>query len=187
VRTLLDNEVPLPRRTHFSFFIPLSVPLIHRPPRGLTVRGTHVLSHSSSPPLILCLLLGCNRGPTKTDLPPEEKHILKLAALYSDFRGKNGRQPKTIDELKAFAKKVSREDLQQRGLDDVEQAFISPRDNQPDKLVPPQPPKRGGPPMPLVILYEKTGVDGKHMVASGRGGGAFEWDEQTLRQNIPNP
>jgi hypothetical protein len=137
--------------------------------------------------LALGALVGCNRGPTKTDLPPEEKHILKLAALYSDFRGKNGRLPKTIDELKAFARKMSPEDLRQRGIDDLDKAFTSPRDNQPYKLVPPQRPKRGGPPFPMVILYEATGVDGKHMVASGMGGGAFEWDEATLRQNIPNP
>jgi hypothetical protein len=137
--------------------------------------------------LALVSLVGCSQGPTKSDLPPEEKHILKLASLYSDFRGKNGRPPKTIDELKAFAKKMSPEDLRQRGIEDVDKAFISPRDNQPYKLVPPQPPKRGGPPMPIVVVYETTGVDGKRMVASGMGGGAFELDDEKLREHVPKP
>jgi hypothetical protein len=137
--------------------------------------------------LALAPLAGCTQGPTKTDLPPEEKHILKLASLYSDFRGKNGRAPKTMDELKSFARRMSPDDLRARGIDDIDKAFTSPRDNQPYKLAPPQPPKRGGPPFPMVIVYETTGVDGKRMVASGVGGGAFEMDEAQLREHVPKP
>jgi hypothetical protein len=137
--------------------------------------------------LALCPLVGCTQGPTKTDLPPEEKHILKIASLYSDFRGRNGRPPSTMDELKSFARKMRPEDLRNRGIDDLEKAFVSPRDNQPYKLAPPQPPKRGGPPFPMVIVYEQTGVDGKRMVASGMGGGAFELDEEKLREYVPKP
>jgi hypothetical protein len=136
--------------------------------------------------LALGALVGCNRGPTKTDLAPEEKHILKLASLYGDFRAKTGRPPKTIEELKGFARKMSKQDLASRGLDDLDKAFVSQRDNQPYKLAPPQPPQRGGPPIPGIIFYEQTGVDGKHMVANGMGG-AFEMDEADLRQVVPNP
>ncbi len=137
--------------------------------------------------LVLGPLVGCSPSPTKTDLDPNEKHILKVASLYSDFRSKNGRPPKTIDELKTFARKLSKQELQNRGIEDLEAAFVSPRDHQPYKVAPPSPPKRGGPPMPLVALYEQAGVGGKRMVASGLGGGAFEWDDAKLREHVPNP
>jgi hypothetical protein len=139
---------------------------------------------------VLAGFLGCQRGPTKTDLAPEEKHILKVVSLYTDFRAKNARAPSSLDELKAFAKKMSQQDLAARGIDDLDQAFISPRDQQPYVLVKPvaQTMMKGGPPnMQMVLLYEKTGVDGKRMVASGMGGGAFEWDEAKLKEYIPNP
>jgi hypothetical protein len=138
----------------------------------------------------LVLLAGCGRGSRKADLPVEEKHILKLAALYSDYRAKNGRPPTTIEELKGFAKGLSQQDLAQRGIDDVDKAFISPRDNQPYKVVGPQPRRSGPgapPPMPMVVIYETTGVNGKRMVASGMGGGAFELDEPRLKEYVPNP
>jgi hypothetical protein len=139
--------------------------------------------------LVLVFLVGCQKKPTKTDLAPEEKHILKLASLYSDFRSKKKRAPNNLEELKGFARAMSKEDLAARGIDDIDKAFTSPRDNQPYKLVGPQarPAGRGGPPLPMVILYETTGVNGKRMVASGMGGGAFEWDEEQLKQHVPNP
>ena len=86
---------------------------------------------------VLGLLIGCSRGPTKTDLAPEEKHILKLASLYTDFRAKHGRPPNDIEDLQGFARGMSK--------DDLDKAFISPRDNQPDKLVGEVKRTRGGP------------------------------------------
>jgi hypothetical protein len=140
--------------------------------------------------VVLGFLPGCSRGPTKTDLAPEEKHILKLAALYSEFRGKNGRGPNNLEELKTFARGLSKEDLASRNIDDLDKAFISPRDNQPYKVVGAQAarrPAQGGPPMPMVVIYEATGVNGKRMVASGMGGGAFEMDEEKLKEHVLNP
>jgi hypothetical protein len=140
--------------------------------------------------LVLGFIAGCGEKVTKSDLAPEEKHILKLASLYTDFRSKNGRPPKDIDELKGFTRKMSQQDLAARGIDDIDKAFISPRDNQPYKLVPPQAAKpvgKGGPPMPMVVVYEQTGVNGMRMVASGVGGGAFELDDARLREYVPNP
>jgi hypothetical protein len=140
--------------------------------------------------VLLGLFAGCADKPTKTDLPPEEKHILKIASLYIDFRSKNGRPPKDADELKGFAKKMDPKDLAARGIDDVDKAFVSPRDNQPYKVIKPdavKPAGKGAPPFPMVVIYEATGVGGKRMVASGMAGGAFEWDEERLKQHVPNP
>jgi hypothetical protein len=141
------------------------------------------------PAILLGLLVGCRKPPTKTDLAPEEKHILKLAALYSDYRSKHGRAPSSLEELKTFARGMKKEDLASRGIDDIDKAFTSPRDNQPYKLVGPQPKPtgKGGPPMPMVVIYEAKGVNGKRMVASGMGGGAFELGEDKLREHVPNP
>ena len=128
-------------------------------------------------------LFGCGPKTTKADLDPGEKHILKIASLYSSFRSAHGgRAPKDAQELKAWAKTLKSDALAQRNIDDLETTFVSPRDNQPYALVKPEAPgkRRGGPPA-MVWVFEKTGVNGKRMVAGGMGN-ATEMDEETFRQ-----
>ncbi len=140
--------------------------------------------------LVLALFAGCKPKVTKADLASEEKHILKVASLYSSFRSKNARPPNNLDELKSYARGLKKDDLANRGIDDLDRAFISPRDNQPYKVVGTAAAKsvgKGGPPMPVVAIYESQGVDGKRMTASGMGGGASEMTDEQIRQYVANP
>jgi hypothetical protein len=138
--------------------------------------------------LVLAVLaiffVGCSGGPRKDDLAPEEKHVLKVASLYNDFRaGHQGKAPRDAQELKDWAKNLKKEELTNRGIEDLDKVFVSPRDNQPYVLVKPEAPMgpRGTPPM--VWVYEKTGVDGKRM-AAGAMGNAFEMDEDQFKKYV---
>jgi hypothetical protein len=132
----------------------------------------------------LCLVAGCGPiGPGKTDLSTDEKHILKLASLYTDFKGAHqGAVPKDAAELKQWAKGMKKEDLAKRGIDNLDEAFVSPRDHQPYVLVKPELGKMGpGGRPPMLLAYEQTGVSGKRMCANGMGY-AWEADEEQLKQ-----
>jgi hypothetical protein len=117
------------------------------------------------------------------DLDPNEKHILKVTFLYMDFRGAHqGRGPRDMQELRSWAKGLKKEKLATRGIEDIDTAFISPRDNQLYVLVDPKAGRAGpGGRPPMLLVYEKTGVDGKRMGANGMGY-AFEMDEERLKQ-----
>jgi hypothetical protein len=131
----------------------------------------------------ICALAGCNRGPTKESLATGEKQILKIATLYQDFRSAHqGRNPKDAQELKDWAKTLKKEELTKRGVDNLDEVFISSRDNQPYVLVKPEAakPGQGGRP-PMLWAYEQTGVDGKRM-GVGAMGNAFEMDEEQFKQ-----
>jgi hypothetical protein len=134
----------------------------------------------------VCLFGGCQRGPTKTDLSPDEKHILKIVTLYTDFRGAHqGRGPRDARELKDWAKGLKKEQLDARGIEDLDSAFISPRDNQPYVLVKPEAARPGPGGRPAMLwVYEKTGVDGKRMAANAMGY-AFEMDEEQFKELVP--
>jgi hypothetical protein len=134
----------------------------------------------------VCLFGGCQRGPTKTDLSADEKHILKIVTLYTDFRAAHdGRVPRDARELKDWAKKLKKEQLDNRGIEDLDSAFISPRDTQPYVLVKPEAARPGAGGRPAMLwVYEKTGVDGKRMAANPMGY-AFEMDEEQFKQLVP--
>jgi hypothetical protein len=129
-----------------------------------------------------CLFGGCQRGPVRNDLDPNEKHIIKIVFLYMDFRGAHGgRAPKDAQELKNWAKGLKKEQLASRGIDDLDGAFISPRDNQPYVLVNPQAGRAGPGGRPSMLwVYEKAGVEGKRMGANSMGY-AFEMDEERFK------
>jgi hypothetical protein len=133
-----------------------------------------------------CLFVGCFRGPKKEDLDPGEKHILKIASLYMDYRGSHrGNPPRDAQELKNWAKDLKKEQLAARGMEDMESVFTSPRDNQPYVLVKPEAARAGaGGRPPMVLVYEQTGVNGKRMAAGAMGGAAFEMDEESFQQLV---
>jgi hypothetical protein len=137
---------------------------------------------------LVCLAPGCGRKPSRTEMPEVEKHILKVPPLYNSYRSAHGgRPPATIDELKAWAKKLPKERLQKLGIEDVEQALTSPRDNQPYVLVDPAVVKKAPMGMARVVVHEKEGVDGKRMTASLMGGGAQEMTEEEMQQAMNPP
>jgi hypothetical protein len=119
-------------------------------------------------------------------LDPGEKHILKIASLYADYRGTHkGNPPRNAEELKTWAKGLKKEQLAARGMEDLDSTFTSPRDHQPYVLVKPEAGQAGpGGRPPMVWVYEQTGVDGKRM-AAGAMGAAFQMDEAKFQELVP--
>jgi hypothetical protein len=116
-------------------------------------------------------------------LPQEQQHILKALGLYQEYRrSHNNHPPESMEQLKVWAKTLKPEDLQRLHIDDLESAFISPRDGQPYGLAPPGPRGRMG--MSPVQLYEKVGKEGKHITASM--GSSREIERSVLKEHVPN-
>lgn len=126
--------------------------------------------------------LGCGQ---RAPAPKEESevHILKIAMLWNGYRNAHSKKPPaSVDELKAWALTLKPDQLATYKIDNVEDAFISPRDHQPYQLV--KPGKTPGGMMPYLV-YEKVGVKGKRMTASNMGS-TREIDEAKLKEQIPD-
>ncbi len=130
--------------------------------------------------VLLGSVVGCSSTPPQANLADEQVHILKALRLSNEYRGKNKRFPTSNDELKAFAKSLPASKLKELGIDNVDQALTSPRDQQPYQFLKPANPmeSRG---MMSVLIYEKNGVNGKYMTASSMGQ-ARELSDEEMKQ-----
>jgi hypothetical protein len=112
-------------------------------------------------------------------MAPSEQHILRMVTIWMQYKREHkNKAPASVDELKAYAKKLSKEKQQQYGVDDPDKMFVSPRDNQPygmNKVGA----EMGG--MNKVLFYEQVGVNGLRMTASTIGTVA-ELDESEFRR-----
>jgi hypothetical protein len=113
-----------------------------------------------------------------------DQHILKFFNLRQQYvSAHQGKAPANAAELKAWAKKLSSQELAKKGIDNGDDVFISPRDGQEYQIAPA--PKgaqvTGGP--PAVVVYEKNGVNGMRLVAGGMGE-VYEMDEEKFNQVI---
>jgi len=128
------------------------------------------------------VLAGCASG--RKELPAEETRLSKLARVYGHYeRTKRKGPPPNVDALKEYVRSLSADDLKSIGLEtsDVDQIFISSRDNEP--FVYRKPP--GGVPLPTtVVFYEKTGKSGKRYVAYPMGK-VEEVDEAEFKKLVP--
>jgi hypothetical protein len=132
-----------------------------------------------------CLAAGCSSKVIK-ERPAAEVHILKLSSLWSAYRQAHGnRAPDTIDQLKAWAKTQNQDRLKEMGIEDLEQAFVSPRDNQPYRLAKPNPKAPGAHRgVQRVVAYEQVGVNGKRLTVSSMGS-TSEMSEEELKSLVP--
>lgn len=117
-------------------------------------------------------MAGCTSA--KPVPPPTEdmSHILKVAGLAQSYRTAHGNKlPASTDELKAWAKTLPADQLKGMGIDNLDAAFISPRDKQPYVLAKPanQNPAQARMGMQKVLFYEKEGANGKRWTASSMG------------------
>ncbi|MEZ6071960.1 MAG: hypothetical protein R3C10_17280 [Pirellulales bacterium] len=132
-------------------------------------------------------LAGC--GPADTGPAPEEQAGLKtIAVLYGRYQGMNrGQPPQSEEELKQFALALKENGQVPAGLelDNVDAAFVSPRDGEPyvfvlDKEMPPRP---GG---ERAIAYEKTGRDGMRQIALSNTS-VVDATPEEFSQYVPSP
>ena len=129
-------------------------------------------------------LVGCggsSHGPR--EMPADKVHILKFGTIWQAYRQEKG-IPTSIDQMKTWAKALKKERLDQMGIQDVDKAFISPRDNEPYQLAPPQ---KNNPAAKMGIVplvgYEKTGVGGKRLMVTGMGS-ATEVTDEELKKSL---
>ncbi len=129
------------------------------------------------------LVTGCGgSGGSGAGTSALDQHIMKFFNLRQQYASAHqGNAPANTAQLKAWAKKLSSEELAKKGIDNSDDVFISPRDGQEYQIAPP--PKGaqapGGP--PPVVVYEKIGVNGMRMVAGGMGE-VYEMEEEKFNQ-----
>jgi hypothetical protein len=126
---------------------------------------------------VALLATGCRRVGEKP-LSPEEQHLANFGRLYFAYRTEHkGKPPASAKELKAWAKTQGPDKLQKLGIDNVDAAFVSLRDNEPFQIV--RLPRGMGP----VLAHEKTGVRGNRLVMSSQGN-VFEVDETRFQEML---
>jgi hypothetical protein len=151
--------------------------------RGMSMRVRRLVER----PIILgmvafTLLSGCGRSIEPQVPPAGLSRIQKLATVCREYAVNQKKQPSTVEELKAWAKKQPKSQLTWLGIEDVDQAFVSPRDQQPYVLVRGAGQKMG----PLMVLaYEKTGENGKRYVVTTTGS-VLELEEKPFQEVMAN-
>jgi hypothetical protein len=135
--------------------------------------------------LFVCLAVGCSSS-GRRELPSETVHIMKLSALYGDFRRAHANKaPASVEELKGWARSLPKDKLGQLQIENLDDAFNSPRDNQPYQMAQPQANQPGAQfGVQRVVFYEKVGVNGKHMTVSSMGSFS-ELNEAELKRLVP--
>jgi hypothetical protein len=135
--------------------------------------------------------VGC--GPKKLNLEPtkDREQISRALRVFNEYRNANNKKnPKNAEELKSWAKKnLTGKQLQDLGIENLDEALTSLRDGQPYQVVPTLPLSPGQPAgmqgVMQTVLYEKVGVEGKHMTISGMGN-VTEMDDEQLKTYLAN-
>lgn len=127
---------------------------------------------------------GCS-APANVD---EQVSTLKpLAILYGRFPAQHrGQAPANEAEFRTFVEKEAPSLLEQFAVKDVPSLFVSSRDKQPYVILYGRLAGPPGPGMQPVFAYERVGVGGKRLVASGLGA-VEEVDEAKFKQLVPSP
>jgi hypothetical protein len=132
--------------------------------------------------VIGCLGSGCGSKEIP-DLPPEQVHILKLSSLLAEYRRTHKNElPKDAAAFKTWASSLKPDQLTKFGINNLDEALVSPRDHEPYQITPGKPNRMGIIP---VIAYEKNGVNGKRYILSSMGN-AGEVNEEAIRNSVPN-
>jgi hypothetical protein len=142
--------------------------------RGKSMAGRQVILAV----VAIALANGCSKPLELQEAPLAYTRIHNLASICSKYAVRHKRKPGSIEEVKAWVKKLSPSERDELKIEDPETAFVSPRDHQPYVLVRTSTPRD-------ILAYEKIGEGGKHYVVTGTGG-AFELDEADLRQRVPS-
>jgi len=121
------------------------------------------------------LLAGCGQKIEPQTPPLVETRIRKLNSFYQAFSTTNNKKPASAEELKTWAKKLSKTKLAEMQVEDVDEVFVAPRDNKPYVITA----KPAG--AWMVVAYEQTGTAGKRYVMTATGS-ALELDDTAMKQ-----
>lgn len=130
--------------------------------------------------LVLAAIAGCSSTVTPPPSPAAAENLRKIALAYNNAVGKNKKPPQNLEQLKPFLKDMG----------NPEEILRSPGDGQPyviiwgvtsfSQLNPSVP--MGD---PVVIAYERNGVDGRRFVATTMGNVVEMSDEEFAKANFP--
>jgi hypothetical protein len=131
---------------------------------------------------IAFLVVGCSspQGPAS----PERVPLRHLAILYGKYRNSHqGVPPKDEAQFKQYIKSLGASQLAAAGVSgaEIDTLFVSPRDGQPYEVrynTPPPADDGGG---PAAVVVERTGKNGKRLVAYSTGK-VEEIDEATYQK-----
>lgn len=124
--------------------------------------------------IVCCTVTGCGGSSTAPrPMGPEERNLANFFAVYNVYRTNSKGRPSTdIEEVKKWATNPKNKDkLASLKLDNIEQVFKSPRDNEPYEIV--YLPMGIGP----IVAHERTGVGGKRLVVTSQGA-VLEYDQE---------
>ena len=118
-------------------------------------------------------LAGCG-GPPGASISETDQRTVEslnvLATFYGDYMNQHGgRPPKNEGDFRAFMKSQSNS-MERRGVEDLEQFLMSPRDYQPYTIVSGKLVKVSDSPGVFWAAHEQTGVDGNRMAVRTYGG-----------------
>jgi hypothetical protein len=130
---------------------------------------------------LIPLPAGCSGGPG--EVTAEQEHMARVLRLWRGFNKANHHPPKTSDELRSWAEKLTPKQLAEYDVEDVHEALTSPRDGEPYGIAVPGGKQTHG---MGPIAYERKGLHGKHQMITNRGM-ISEIDEDTFSQMFPNP
>ncbi len=135
--------------------------------------------------VLLAPLAGCSKGGGEEENnpgSPENQHIMQMASLVRAYKSTHkGQVPASSEALKTWAQGVPKE-LEKMKITNLDDVLVSPRDQEPYQIAPAPTGRRAMGP-PRIVVYEKTGVRGKHKVASGMGS-VEELDTKTLNSQL---
>lgn len=127
--------------------------------------------------IVVVVLAGCtgNQGAGSTT---QLTHVRMLTGLHTRASTELRRPPKDEQEFKEFIKN-SDVSLENMGVNSVDEIFVSERDGQPLGVAYGSPLKGSD-----VVVWEKTGVDGKRLVGHSIGM-VEEVDEAKFKELVP--
>ena len=115
---------------------------------------------------VVATLVGCGSGQTETARQQESSHLRALIGLHRYATTQLGHRPTSEGEFKEFISNRAQAMLETLKVQNVDELFISERDNEPFVVMYGQQPPGVA---PDVVAFERTGVDGKRLVGFGLG------------------
>jgi hypothetical protein len=128
---------------------------------------------------ICALVVGCG-PPTSAPQPDAKVRLTQVLRLYTAYYEKYRKGPPNEQALREFGQKLTPAEREANLLmDDLENIFTSPRDNQKFEI---RYNTRIDPGQSRAVVWEATGKDGKRFVALTNGY-VEEYDEQTFAEH----